>query len=275
MYADIDIVCTFRHRFDQLKLKWSVTVTHVKLINSHSPPIMMRVCVRKSRVGGRRSTENRELLSNGFHSFFFVFSFLSSMICRFHWYAITCVRIHLISECAIWYRHCYCCCSAVDPHRAIMWGGGERFINVCERLDHLFSLNYISAEILYTINAWPLLGGLGSFNFTKCFHILGSFSHFNSFLVSFFINFDLFHQHSFPKIFIILMRCFFKRHTHTHTHVSVTYLNFFITIFRIVCWYRIVDIYFEFGSARKAPQIRCHFLCQWWTPFVCISFAFI
>lgn len=53
------------------------------------------------------------------------------------------------------------------------------------------------------------------------------------------------------------------------------YLYFFITIFRIICRYRIIDINFEFGCARKAPQIWCHFLSQWWSSFARIPIAFI
>lgn len=65
-----------------------------------------------------------------------------------------------------------------------------------------------------------------------------------------------------------------KRITSVHYAANdlFTYLNFFITIF----WcYRIAHINFEFGSARKAPQIWCHFLCQRRSSFARIPFAFI
>lgn len=64
--------------------------------------------------------------------------------------------------------------------------------------------------------------GPGSSNFTKCFHILGSFSRSNSFSFSFFINFDLFHKHSHnirsqKNIYNINALLFQMAHTHSHT----------------------------------------------------------
>lgn len=53
------------------------------------------------------------------------------------------------------------------------------------------------------------------------------------------------------------------------------YLNFFVTVSRIA--HMIADVDFELSCARKAPQIRCHFLRQWWSSFTdaCITFTFI
>lgn len=40
---------------------------------------------------------------------------------------------------------------------------------------------------------------------------------------------------------------------------------YFLIIFRIIHRDRIININFEVRCAGKAPQIRCHFLCQWWS----------
>lgn len=151
----------------------------------------------------------------------------------------------------------------------------------CERLDHLFSLNYISAESLSN-ERLPFLAHQFQYTYvvyqmfphTKCisFQFLILFS---SSFVSFFDNTVGHTQYSHPNLT-------HRSVPNTHTTIPIrtaysvyAYLNFFITIFGIVGRYRIVDINFKFGSARKAPQIRCHFLCQRWTPFARIPFTLI
>lgn len=183
--------------------------------------------------------------------FFFVSSFLSSMIRRFHWYAITCVCGYiLISECAIWYHHyccCYCCCFWPRSYHY----KGDALMCVCS-----WALGpFVFIELHFRRNSL-----MNACHFYQSSFNLSNVRHITIFLILFF--------HFFPPLFL----SFFST---TRTHASFTYLNFFITIFGIVCWYRIVDINFKFGSAREAPQIRCHFLCQWWTPFARIPFTFI
>lgn len=141
--------------------------------------------------------------------FFFVSSFLSSMIRRFHWYAITCVCGYiLISECAIWYHHYCCCCCCFWP-RSYHYKG-DALMCVCS-----WALGpFVFIELHFRRNSV-----MNACHFYQSSFNLSNVRHITIFLILFF--------HFFPLYFCP----FSQQHGHMHHTRTLIFLLQYLELF--------------------------------------------